>query len=128
MYANRATNSYCARYVHIFLDKANDFERLVQIALDEKIDNSDIGLVQVNQAMKHRIQFALKRSEMKIAQNQLLACKLVYRLFDYNAKEDALNEFIQKENPQIQDMQYQVALTSCHGNLEYSFSCLIVYS
>lgn len=41
--------------------------------------------------------------------------------------EDALNEFIQKENPQIQDMQYQVALTSCHGNLEYSFSCLIVY-
>ena len=42
--------------------------------------------------------------------------------------EDALNEFIQKENPDIQDMQYQVALTSCHGQLEYSFSCLIVYS
>ena len=42
--------------------------------------------------------------------------------------EDALNEFIQKENPDIQDVQYQVALTSCHGQLEYSFSCLIVYS
>lgn len=94
MYANRATNPYCAKYVHIFLDKANDFERLVQIALDEKIDDYDIGLVQVNQAMKHRIQFALKRSEMKIAKNQLLACKLVYRLIDYNAKEDALNEFL----------------------------------
>lgn len=42
--------------------------------------------------------------------------------------EDAFNEFIEKENPKIQDIQYQVALTSCHGNLEYSFSCLIVYS
>ncbi len=42
--------------------------------------------------------------------------------------EDALNEFLQKEQPHIQDLQYQVALTSCHGVLEYSFSCLIVYS
>lgn len=42
--------------------------------------------------------------------------------------EDALNDFISKEHPNIQNLQYQVALTSCHGVLEYSFSCLIVYS
>lgn len=42
--------------------------------------------------------------------------------------EDAINEFIQKENPHIYDMQYQVSLTSCQSNLEYSFSCFIVYS
>jgi len=42
--------------------------------------------------------------------------------------EDALNDFIAKENPSIQDLHYQVALTSHNGELEYSFSCLIVYS
>ena len=41
--------------------------------------------------------------------------------------EDAVNEFIQKKHPKIPDMQYAVALTSCHGQLEYSFSCFIVY-
>lgn len=41
--------------------------------------------------------------------------------------EDALNVFIQKENPQILHLHYQVALTSHNGELEYSFSCLIEY-
>ena len=94
MYDKRTTCSYCARYLHIFIDKANEFDRLVQIALDEKIDHAAIGLVQANKVMKYRIQFALKRHEMTLAQNHLLACKLVYRLIDYNAKEDALNEFL----------------------------------
>lgn len=94
MYDNRTTSSYCARYAHIFIDKANNFERLIQIALDDKISDTNIGVVQLNQIMKYRIQFALKRSEMKSSPNQLLACKLVYRLIDYNAKEDALNEFL----------------------------------
>ena len=53
--------------------------------------------------------------------------KIIEKTHDLHL-ENALNELVQKENPQIQDMQYQVALTSCHGNLEYSFSCLIVYS
>ena len=41
--------------------------------------------------------------------------------------EDALNEFFEKENPDIQDLQYQVTMTSHNGELEYSFSCMIVY-
>ncbi|WP_081652909.1 sporulation protein Cse60 [Candidatus Stoquefichus massiliensis] len=41
--------------------------------------------------------------------------------------EDALNEFVEKENPDIQDLQYQVTMTSHNGELEYSFSCMIVY-
>lgn len=42
--------------------------------------------------------------------------------------EDALNEFIEKDQPVIEQLQYQVAMTSHSGELEYSFSCLIVYS
>lgn len=41
--------------------------------------------------------------------------------------EDALNEFLEKENPNIQELKYQVVLTSHNGELEYSFSCMIVY-
>lgn len=41
--------------------------------------------------------------------------------------EDAINEFVEKENPDIQDFHYQVAMTSHNGELEYSFSCMIVY-
>ncbi|HBN83760.1 MAG TPA: hypothetical protein DDZ89_07930, partial [Clostridiales bacterium] len=94
MYANRSTDPYCARYIHIFLDDANQFDRLIEIALDERIDDTTIGIAQANQIMKQRIQFALKRSEMKAPVNNLLGCKLVYRLIDYNAREDALNEFL----------------------------------
>ena len=41
--------------------------------------------------------------------------------------EDALNDFLEKENPNIQELKYQVALTSHNGELEYIFSCMIVY-
>lgn len=41
--------------------------------------------------------------------------------------EDALNDFLKKENPQIIEMHYAVSLTSHKDELEYSFSCLIVY-
>jgi len=41
--------------------------------------------------------------------------------------EDALNEFINSVQPKIQDIQYQVAMTSLNGVLEYSFSAMIVY-
>ena len=41
---------------------------------------------------------------------------------------DALNEFIEKDNPIIQSLYYSSALTSLNGQLEYSFSVLIVYS
>lgn len=42
--------------------------------------------------------------------------------------EDAINDFVEKDEPKIEDMKYQVAMTSHNGELEYSFSCLIVYS
>lgn len=41
--------------------------------------------------------------------------------------QDALNDFIKKESPDIQKIRYAVAMTSHNGQLEYSFSCLIVY-
>lgn len=41
--------------------------------------------------------------------------------------EDAINDFIEEKHPDIQNIFYQVAMTSLNGQLEYSFSCLIVY-
>lgn len=41
--------------------------------------------------------------------------------------EDALNSFLESVKPNIQNMFYEVALTSHNGELEYSFSCMIVY-
>ncbi len=41
--------------------------------------------------------------------------------------QDALNDFIESQHPNIQSLHYQVAMTSHNGELEYSFSCLIVY-
>lgn len=42
--------------------------------------------------------------------------------------EDAINDFIAKDNPKIIKMHYAVALTTLNGVLEYSFSCMIEYS
>ncbi len=42
--------------------------------------------------------------------------------------QDALNEFVEEHDPHIMSLYYAVALTSHLGELEYSFSCLIVYS
>lgn len=94
MYKNRVINPYCSRYLHIFIDKANYFDCLVQTALNEKIDDVNIGIAEANQIMKQRIQCVLKRKEMHARQNRLMACKLVYRLIDYNANEDALKELL----------------------------------
>ena len=41
---------------------------------------------------------------------------------------EQLNEFIEKDNPMIRSLYYSSALTSLNGQLEYSFSVLIVYS
>ncbi|MFR7591441.1 MAG: sporulation protein Cse60 [Longibaculum sp.] len=41
--------------------------------------------------------------------------------------EDAINEFLEKEEPDVHKMHYQVAMTSHNGELEYSFSCMIEY-
>ena len=63
--------------------------------------------------------------------NQDSGKKVTINILNYKRETvDILQKMIdkfEKENPNIQDMQYQVALTSCHGQLEYSFSCLIEY-
>lgn len=93
MYANRNRDSYCAAHVHLFLDQADHFDRLIEIALSEYI--ADIaGVAQTNKIMRDRIQTALQRAEMSDPANNLLACKLVYRLIDYNANEDMLRDFL----------------------------------
>ena len=40
--------------------------------------------------------------------------------------EDEINDFLEKKNPKILSLQYQVAMTFS-SELEYSFSCLIEY-
>jgi hypothetical protein len=42
--------------------------------------------------------------------------------------QDAVNDFIESDTPNIIDIHYCVALTSLNGQLEYSFSAFIVYS
>ena len=42
--------------------------------------------------------------------------------------EDAINDFITKDNPHITNFHYNVAMTTLNGALEYSFSCMIEYS
>ena len=40
--------------------------------------------------------------------------------------EDEINDFLEKKNPKILSLRYQVAMTFS-SELEYSFSCLIEY-
>ena len=40
--------------------------------------------------------------------------------------EDEINDFLEKKNPKILSLHYQVAMTFS-SELEYSFSCLIEY-
>ena len=40
--------------------------------------------------------------------------------------EDDINDFLEKKNPKILSLHYQVAMTFS-SELEYSFSCLIEY-
>lgn len=94
MYHNRAAQPYCFRYVHIFLDKAGRFEDLAQISLELNEDISGIGVAQINHIMQQRIQYTLKRCELYRSENRQLACKLIYRVIDYNAKDEALQELL----------------------------------
>lgn len=94
MYVKRNSDPYSARYVHLFLNQANQFEQLLEISLDERVDDTTIGIAQANKIMRQRIQLTLKRPEVANAGNNLLKCKLVYRLIDYNANEDMLSGFL----------------------------------
>ena len=94
MYVKRDSDPYSARYVHLFLNQANQFEQLLEIALDERIDDAIIGVAQANEIMRQRIQLTLKKLEVDNSENTLLICKLLYRLIDYNTNEDMLSNFL----------------------------------
>ena len=92
MYHNRFENSYCMRFLHIFLDEAGRFSDLVEISLNENVDTANIGIAQKNQIMQERIRYALKQPEMLHVENRATACKLIYKLIDYNANDGTLKE------------------------------------
>lgn len=94
MYNNRKDSFYCAKYLDFFLDKANFYEKINEIAF-EKTDDYDINLILMDQIMKQRIKTALNRNEMRTPQNYLSSCKLVYNLINLNAKEESLYELSQ---------------------------------
>lgn len=94
MFNERDRNSYCARYVHVYLDQANQFDRLVQIALNEEIDGATVGVAQSNKIMIDRIRAVLARPEMLDKNNRLIACELIYKEVDFCAGEDILSKLI----------------------------------
>ncbi len=96
MYNNRHEDSYCMRYLHIFLDEAGRFSELVEISLNENVEVANIGVVQTNHIMQERIRYALKQPEMLHTENRIYACKLIYKLIDFNANDDILNEMLYK--------------------------------
>lgn len=93
-YNNRTKESYCVGYLHIFLDKSNRFHELLEISLNEILEASAFGVVQTNRIMRERIRYTLKRKEIFRQENRLYACKLIYKLIDFNAKDDMLKELL----------------------------------
>lgn len=94
MYENRALNAYCARYVHLFLNKVNRFNDMIHISLDEQLNLPVLGLSQSNQTLLQRIKATLKRPEMLVDSNKLVSCKLIYKMIDLTANDDALDELL----------------------------------
>jgi len=94
MYNNRLADSYCLRYLHIFLDAAGRFSELVEISLNENVEEAGIGVVQTNHIMQERIRYALKQPEMLHAENRIYACKLIYKLIDFNVNDEILKEML----------------------------------
>jgi hypothetical protein len=95
MLQNHNTDAYSSRYVHLFLDKADHFSEMVQLSLNEHVNEVVVGIPKVAQLQTQRIHSTLKRPEMLIKDNHLIACKLVYKLIDLNASEETLNELLQ---------------------------------
>ena len=60
-------------------------------------------------------------------QEESMKIKIIEKTHELDLQ-DALNDFIETDDPDIKEMYYSVAMTSHNGNLEYSFSCMIVYS
>ncbi len=52
------------------------------------------------------------------------------KLFDFEHEkdlEDAINQFLSKDKPEIKSIQYQTSHFENKGEQIYSFSCLILY-
>ena len=57
--------------------------------------------------------------------NYLMKVKIIEKTHELDL-EDEINDFLEKKNPKILSLHYQVAMTFS-SELEYSFSCLIEY-
>ena len=101
MFQNREHNAYSSRYVHLFLNKANRFEDMVKISLEQHPDLTTVGISQSNQIMAHRIHITLARPEMLLPANRLVSCKLTYRLIDLNANDSALYELLRSAPDEV---------------------------
>lgn len=94
MLSNRNYDAYSSRFVHIFLDKANCYDDMVKISLDEHVDTSTVGISQASKITLQRIYSTLKRHEAFEKENQLTSCKLLYRLIDLSTNDDALRDLL----------------------------------
>ena len=122
MFDERNRNAYCARYVHVFLDEADQFDRLVQISLNEEIDGATVGVAQSNKIIIERIRTVLARPELLDKSNRLIACKLIYREVDFCAGEDILSKFIYNAPEEINlfcdEISIRGAITGCDNSFE----------
>ncbi len=95
LFNNRVNNSYCARHVHLLLNKTNRFDDLVMVSFDS-IEDTTLPIDQANQVMIDRLKTALQRAEMRLETNSVLSCKLLYKLIDYSKSDDAVFELLRK--------------------------------
>ena len=67
----------------------------------------------------------MTKKELDKFYNYLMKVKIIEKTHELDL-EDEINDFLEKKNPKILSLHYQVAMTFS-SELEYSFSCLIEY-
>lgn len=124
LFEKRNEDAYCARYVHLFLDAADQFERIIQISLNEEIAGTDVGLAQTNKIMLERIHTALARPEIKNRCNRVLAYKLIYREADFCAGEDSLSKLLYDAPEEISIFADEMSVRAVIASFNNSFEAL----
>lgn len=120
LYAKRNEDAYCARYVHLFLDAANQFEKIIQISLNEEVDGTSVGVAQSNKVMLARINTALARPEIR----RVDVYKLIYRQADFCAGEDSLSKLLFEAPEEISIFCDEMSIRSVIASSDNSFAAL----
>jgi len=132
MLQNRNVDAYCSRYVHLFLDKADRFDEMVDISLNEHVDEIVVGIPKAVQIQAQRIHSTLKRPEILANDNHLTACQLAYKLIDLNTSEEILHELLQNAPDEALKYCDELSLYELFNETESCFSGLskaaLVYS